>query len=135
MMIEKELSEELFRNAIDACNKAYAPYSNFPVGASLKTSDGKIFNGCNTENASYGLSICAESAAISNMIVGGSTQIDTIVIVAKKLAKCAPCGACRQRIVEFSNDKTTVLLMDIDGNIQGEYKAFDLLPESFVLKK
>ena len=80
---------------------AYAPYSNFHVGAAIQLSDGRVFTGCNVENASYGLTICAERNAIFQAVAGGSQQITAVVIYTPTANPTAPCGACRQVINEF----------------------------------
>jgi cytidine deaminase len=92
---------ELRWTAMEAAKRAYCPYSRFPVGAAVLTSEGGIFSGCNVENASYGLTICAERNAIFQAINSGSQQIVAVVIYTPTLSPSAPCGACRQVINEF----------------------------------
>jgi len=84
-----------------AAKKAYCPYSHFPVGAAVLTAEGGIFSGCNVENASFGLTICAERNAIFQAVAGGSQQITAMVIYTPTANPTAPCGACRQVINEF----------------------------------
>ena len=99
--LTKEEVEQLFNEAVKASNNAHCPYSNFPVGAALMGDDGKIYTGCNVENASYGLTICAERTAIFKAISEGCKHIEAIMIVATKGHHTPPCGACRTVIDEF----------------------------------
>src|SRR5206468_6747666 len=108
--VSQEHRERLLDSARLAMQYAYAPYSNFRVGAALLTADGKIFSGCNVENASYGLTICAERNAIfaavaaSNVVPQGKIAIKAIAAVNAQNVPCSPCGACRQVIAEFGKD-------------------------------
>lgn len=118
-----ELSYEMMLNA-------YAPYSNFSVGAAILSESGKLFGGCNVENAAYPEGTCAEAGAISAMIAGGCKTIKEIYIVSKSENIVSPCGGCRQKIKEFSSDQTKIFLC----NIKWDYKLFslnELLPFSF----
>lgn len=118
-----ELSYEMMLNA-------YAPYSNFSVGAAILSESGKLFGGCNVENAAYPEGTCAEAGAISAMIAGGCKTIKEIYIVSKSENIVSPCGGCRQKIREFSSDQTKIFLC----NIKWDYKLFslnELLPFSF----
>ena len=121
--------EKLLQAALAAREKAYVPYSNFPIGAALLTKDGQIFTGCNIENASYGLTNCAERTAIFKAISEGHNDLKMIVVVADTARPIPPCGACRQVIFEFGEDITVVM-----GNLQGdsvEYQSRELLPAAF----
>ena len=107
----------------------YSPYSKFKVGAVLKTKSGKTFTGCNIENASYGLSICAERVVVFKAVSAGERYFDTIAVVADSDDYAFPCGACRQVMREFSKDMTVVV-----ANLRGEKREFnikDLLPHPF----
>lgn len=95
------MDQELFRAALQARQNAYAPYSKFAVGAAVRTIDGKIFTGCNVENASYGMSMCAERNAIFAAVGQGYTDITDLCVTADTEKPVAPCGACRQVIAEF----------------------------------
>lgn len=110
-MISNDLKEKLITLAKEAQEKAYVPYSKFPVGAALITEDGDIFTGCNVENISYGLSICGERTTIFKMISekGPQTKIKAIVNTTKANIACSPCGACRQVIQEFSSPDAVVI--------------------------
>ena len=121
--------EELIQAAISVRAMAYAPYSKFKVGAALLTLDGNIFTGCNVENASYGLAICAERNAICKAVAEGQTQFEAIVIAAEPLA--TPCGACRQFIHEFGKE-IHVTCVDADNpNVRRNWEIAELLPEGF----
>ncbi len=123
--------ESLVQTALLVQQRAYAPYSNFLVGASLLTTTGKIFHGCNVENASYGLAICAERNAITTMVAEGEATIAAMVVVTK--GGGSPCGACRQVMSEFGDNFPVYL---VDSNTQGIthiWQMRDLLPGAFSL--
>lgn len=101
--------------AIEVMGKAYAPYSKFHVGACLITDKGSYFSGCNCENASYGLTQCAEASAIGAMVSAGQRVIRAIWIVGSGESVCTPCGACRQRILEFATPQTVVYMSSQSG--------------------
>jgi cytidine deaminase len=109
---------------------AYAPYSKFFVGACIETTKGKHFVGCNVENASYSLTSCAESNAISAMIAAGEKHIKQIVIIVEGPGISTPCGACRQRLYEFSAPDMQIHLFDNHGNSK-TYALEELLPHAF----
>lgn len=118
--------------AIEIRERAYVPYSNFKVGALVITETGDEYYGVNIENASYGLSNCAERTAIFNAITNGMKKIKAIVIVGDTTAPISPCGACRQVISEFSTEETVIIL----SNLKREYKLLkvkDILPYAFEL--
>lgn len=123
--------EELMQKAKDVSEKAYAPYSKFSVGACVLTQNDKTYCGCNFENASFGLSICAERNAIGSAIADGERKIKAIAIYSPNQDNCAPCGACRQVIYEFSQPDTEVILKN--GEELKIYKLSELLPEGFSL--
>ena len=121
----------LFDAADHAAAYAYAPYSNFSVGAAIRTGSGHIIAGCNVENAAYPAGTCAEAGAIAAMVATGETKIADIAIVGVKSNPCYPCGACRQRIFEFSDAATRVHLRD---GVTGEaitHSIDALLPHAF----
>jgi len=122
--------EQLVRIAIEASQKAYAPYSGFPVGAAIRAGDGKIYPGCNIENAAYPVSSCAEASAISAMISAGQQQIEAIAVVGPGDALVTPCGACRQRIREFASANTPVYIAGPEG-WRATFTLDELLPHSF----
>ena len=124
-----EKYKKLIVEAEKARKKAYTPYSKFKVGAAILTSEGRIFSGCNIENASFGLTICAERVAVSKAISEGFKKFEVIAIIADTLRPCYPCGACRQVILEFGEDITLVM-----ANLKGDIKINkikELLPEAF----
>ena len=126
-MIEQEL-QKLIQAAIEMRKQSYSPYSNFAVGAAVLSNDGYIYGGCNIENASYGLTNCAERTAIFNAVSDGKRNLSAIAVVADTDRPCSPCGACRQVIGEF---KIPCIIM---ANLKGEYRTVtleELLPFSF----
>ncbi len=126
--------EKLLKAAQKVKEKAYAPYSHFHVGAAVLTSSGKIYSGCNVENTSYGLTICAERNAIFQMVNSGEQQISEILVIGDTEEFLPPCGACRQVIAEFSK-KDTILYM---CNKHGQWKQTtvdDIIPYTFFLDK
>jgi cytidine deaminase len=108
--------------------RAYAPYSRFPVGAAILGADGEVYAGVNVENASYGLTVCAERTAVFTMVTQGVTGIQAVAVCTE--AGVAPCGACRQVLREFSGPDVPVYLCDGAGNVR-ELTLAALLPESF----
>ncbi|GIV97816.1 MAG: cytidine deaminase [Herpetosiphonaceae bacterium] len=94
--------DELLRAALEARQRAYAPYSGFPVGAALLTGSGRMYPGCNIENASYPLCLCAERTALASAIAAGERDLRAMVVVAATAEPVSPCGACRQMLVEFA---------------------------------
>jgi cytidine deaminase len=120
---------ELIEAAKRAREKAYVPYSRFPVGAALITEDGTLYTGCNVENASYGLSNCAERTAIFKAASDGHRRIQVIAVVADTQGPVSPCGACRQVLSEFGPD-ARVILANLKGDVQVT-TVRELLPGAF----
>ncbi len=125
--------DKVIAEAKIAREKAYAPYSNFKVGAAVLTNNGKIFSGCNIENSSYGLSICAERAAIFNAVSSGYKEFTKIAVVTDSEPPASPCGACRQVIFEFGDD-IEVIMANLKGEIKIE-KISELLKDGFRISK
>jgi cytidine deaminase len=121
--------QSLVSKAKAASGNTYSPYSKFPVGAAVLGGDGKIYTGCNVENASFGLTICAERNAIFNMVANGQKQISAVAIYTPTGEPTAPCGACRQVINEFGPDALVVSACDGDRVI--EMRLSELLPNAF----
>jgi len=107
---------DLFAAAEAARARAYAPYSNFRVGAAILADDGRIYAGCNVENAAYPQGNCAEASAIAAMIAGGGKRITRIYVTGPGKAPVTPCGACRQRIREFADLSVQVISHGVDGD-------------------
>jgi cytidine deaminase len=128
--------QQLIETARRARDRAYARYSNYSVGCALVDGNGRIHIGCNVENETYPEGTCAEAGAIAAMVVGGSRRIETIAVVGgyDEPATCTPCGGCRQKIAEFGDDATRVLLIDDSGEWV-EHRVRDLLPMSFRLPR
>ena len=134
-MITNELKIQLFDKAKTMLNFSYAPYSHFHVGAALLTKDGKIYTGCNIENAAYGPSNCAERTAFFKAVSEGILKFDAIMVVGGPNGKikdyCPPCGVCRQVMMEFCNpDEFKIFLPKSKDDIV-EYTLKELLPLGF----
>lgn len=120
----------LFDAAAVMRERAYAPYSGFAVGAAALGAGGKIFAGCNVENAAYPVGACAEAGAISAMVAGGERQLSAILVLGGGEALCTPCGACRQRIREFAAPDAAIIVAGPEG-VRRRFTLDELLPESF----
>lgn len=121
--------EDLILQAKDAMCFAYAPYSHFKVGAAILTKDGKIFKGCNIENASYGATNCAERTAVFKAVSEGYRKFEKIAIVASSGDYASPCGICRQVLMEFMPKGKVILYSEKEGMVT--YTVRELLPRSF----
>ena len=137
-MLTKELEQTLMRTAIEYRKRSYSPYSHYQVGAALLAADGEIIGGCNIENAAFSPTNCAERTALFKAVSEGKTEFTAIAIVGGKenepLEFCAPCGVCRQALVEFCNPKEFVVYL---GTSEEDYKGYlleELLPYSFTPK-
>ena len=119
--------EKLLETAVNMLTYSYVPYSNYPVGAALLAEDGRVFTGCNVENAAYGNTLCAERTALCKAVSEGARRFTAIAIAAKGSAPF-PCGACRQSLYEFAPDLR--VLVTWDGQVR-EAALRDLLPEGF----
>ena len=117
----QNIDQQLVTQAIEVARRAYAPYSKFLVGAVLVGKDGRIFAGCNVENISFGLTICAERNAVFAAVAAGCRDYEKIVIVADTEVPASPCGACRQVLAEFNPDLKVVL-----ANFRGQSETFPL---------
>jgi cytidine deaminase len=124
------MSHDLFLAAREAMAKAYAPYSKFPVGAALRTEDGRIFAGANIEVASYPEGWCAETTALGHYVMGGGGRITEIAVVAERMARITPCGGCRQRLAEFAGPDARLHLCDETGVVE-TWMMGDILPLGF----
>jgi cytidine deaminase len=125
-----DLLKFLFDTARTAQANAYAPYSRFKVGAAVGTPGGNVYSGCNVENAAYPVGVCAEAAAISAMVCAGHERIADILVVADGELLVTPCGACRQRIAEFSFERTRIHIAGPEG-LRRSFTMTELLPYGF----
>lgn len=134
-MIDEAFMEEIVTAARKARESAYAPYSDYRVGAAIATADGRIFTGCNVENASYGATVCAERNAIGAMVVAGASKPVACAIVTGGSKPGTPCGMCRQVLVEFTRDMPVVLVAETpNGDVRRETTLAELMPEVFELE-
>ena len=122
--------EDLLRAACTAKQFAYAPYSGFQVGASIRGAGGGIYSGCNIENSAYPEGICAEAAAIAAMVGAGEKRIAEVLIVADGEHPCSPCGGCRQKLYEFADGDTPVHICSPEG-LRETATLAELLPLAF----
>ncbi|MGB5331015.1 MAG: cytidine deaminase [Woeseiaceae bacterium] len=127
-------NDDLINAAREARKNAYSRYSNYSVGAAIVDDQGRLHVGCNVENAAYNLGNCAEAAAIAAMVQEGGKRIARIAVAGgySEIGPCTPCGGCRQRINEFADRNTVIIVID-DSKEWQEYSAAELLPESFHL--
>lgn len=126
--LDQALVEELVQHALQAYDLSYSPYSSFPVGAALLTRSGRVITGCNIENASYGLTVCAERVAIWKAVSEGETEFDALAVVTGNGE--SPCGACRQVMAEFA-PVMSVIIADSTGGYRVTTVS-DLLPDAFL---
>jgi cytidine deaminase len=127
-MLSEAKRDELIRAAIEVRPKAYAPYSNYAVGAALLAASGRVYKGVNVENAAYPLTMCAERSAVFNAVSEGEREFQAIAVATNNGG--FPCGSCRQVLSEFGLE-TLVLIADKDGNLVDETTVRDLLPKAF----
>ena len=125
--------DDLFQSARQAREAAYAPYSDFKVGAAVRTMSGKVFSGCNVENAAFPEGVCAEAGAISAMILAGETQIAEVLVLGDA-ALCTPCGGCRQKLNEFAKGNVVVHVADLN-EVKRSFTVAELLPAGFELEE
>ncbi len=131
MNLTNEERQSLIDLANEARKRAYVPYSNYPVGAAVRTKSGRLFTGVNVENAAYPQTMCAERVAIFKAVSEGESEFDVIAVVTNNGG--SPCGGCRQVMAEFGLD-TIVLIADGNGNLQKEMTVAEILPEAFTPK-
>lgn len=124
------MTEDLRHAALAVRENAHAPYSNFKVGAAIRTTGGTIYSGCNVENVAYPEGTCAEAGAIAAMVAAGETEIAEAYVVAGSPSPVPPCGGCRQKLAEFSARSVQVTLATVDGQ-EMQTSVGDLLPGAF----
>ena len=124
------MKQELLNAALSARERAYAPYSKFLVGAAVLAKSGKIYTGCNIENASYGLTVCAERNALFSAVGAGEREFTALCVVGDTEVPISPCGACRQVMAEFKVPR--IILANLKGDVK-EYTLEELLPYGFSL--
>lgn len=124
--------EELIELAKEASKFAYVPYSKFPVGACVLAENGKTYTGCNFENSSYGMTICAERNAIGTAIANGERKIRAVAIFSPERKYCVPCGACRQVMSEFVSSQGLDIVLETEGGVAVK-PLQEMLPDSFEL--
>ncbi|GAA5416930.1 cytidine deaminase [Paraliobacillus ryukyuensis] len=125
------VEEKMIEEAKAARELAYTPYSKFKVGASLRTTDGQVFHGCNIENAAYSVANCAERTALFSAYATGAREFDLLVVVADTDRPVSPCGACRQVIAELCKPDMKVVLTNLQGDVS-ETTVSELLPGAFL---
>src|SRR5829696_737263 len=121
--------DELIQSALDAQKRAYCPFSNFPVGAALRTASGRIFQGVNVENVSFGLTICAERIAAGAAVAAGERDFTAIAVVSR--TGVSPCGACRQFLAEFAPNLLIVMVDSLNASVVHTATLEQLLPGRF----
>jgi cytidine deaminase len=131
MNLTNEEKQSLIDLANEARKRAYAPYSNYPVGAALRTRSGRFYTGVNVENAAYPQTMCAERVAIFKAVSEGEIEFEAIAVVTNNGG--SPCGGCRQVMAEFGLD-TLVLIADGNGKLKKEMTVAEILPEAFTPK-
>ena len=124
---------ELLQAARAVRNNAHAPYSGFKVGAAIRAGSGRIFSGCNVENASYPEGTCAETGALAALVAAGETQVTEVAIIADGPQVVTPCGGCRQRLMEFAHGEVPVTMLTLAGKMQ-TMPLSALLPGVFTLQ-
>jgi cytidine deaminase len=129
-MLSPDTAHQLIAAATAAREQAYAPYSNFAVGAALLDAEGRIHAGANVENAAYPQGLCAEASAIAHMVLAGGRRIVAVAVVGDAPQPVTPCGGCRQKLREFAADDTPVLVAGPTGE-RARYTLGELLPASF----
>lgn len=122
--------QKLYKAAVEARDNSYSPYSHFAVGAAVRTAAGKIYKGCNIENGSYGLTVCAERNAIFAAVGAGESELTELCVVADTSGPVSPCGACRQVMSEFKINR--IILTNLKGDVK-EMSLEEILPYGFEL--
>ncbi len=130
ILLPEPIRMALWKTALDAQLRAYAPYSRFLVGAAVLDEHGCIHAGCNVENAAYPEGVCAEAGAISTMVLAGSREVRAVLVLGEGAGLVTPCGGCRQKLREFALPNTPILIADRQ-TLRASFTLAELLPESF----
>jgi cytidine deaminase len=125
------MSRDLIEAARQARQKAHAPYSKFFVGAAVRDEQGRVFSGCNVENAAYPQGWCAEPSAIAALVLAGGRRITEVAVMGNGDQLCTPCGGCRQKLREFAQDDVSIHCCTADGVLIRTFTLGELLPFSF----
>ena len=120
----------LEKAALAVRENAYAPYSNFKVGAAIRSAEGTVYSGCNVENIAYPEGTCAEAGAIAAMVAAGETRLTEVYVVADSPHPVSPCGGCRQKLAEFGTGDVVITMANLDG-VEEKITLADLLPGAF----
>ncbi|CUJ99759.1 cytidine deaminase [Shimia thalassica] len=120
----------LQKSALSVRENAYAPYSNFKVGAAIRSEGGTIYSGCNVENVAYPEGTCAEAGAIAAMVAAGETRLSEVYVIADSPHPVSPCGGCRQKLAEFGTGDVVVTMANLDG-VEQKMTLADLMPGAF----
>lgn len=131
MSLDEQLKTEMLAVARAARAQAYAPYSNYCVGAAVLGEDGRIFGGCNVENAAYPQGVCAEAGALSAMVLAGVRKAHAVLVVGAGEHPISPCGGCRQKLREFAQPENFLVLAVNEGGQQQQWTLAELFPHSF----
>ena len=123
--------QELCQTALDMLSRSYSPYSHFPVGAALACEDGSVYTGCNIENAAYGPSVCAERVAVFKAVSEGKREFVRIAVAASTKKFCAPCGVCRQVMMEFCDPKEFRVILGTEKGVEVSRTLEEMLPLGF----
>ena len=124
------MADDLRQAATQVCNNAYAPYSNFQVGAAIRAASGAVYAGCNVENVAYPEGTCAEAGAIAAMVAAGETKLAEVFVIADADMPVTPCGGCRQKLAEFGSGDVVVHLATVSGEVR-QMTLAELLPGAF----
>jgi cytidine deaminase len=122
--------EDLLAAASAVREHAYAPFSRFPVGAAIRTDDGRVFVGANVENSTYSATVCAERAAVAAAVAAGARRVTACAVVADHVPPARPCGVCLQTLAEFAGPETPIVLQNLSGEV-ASLRLGDLLPQPF----
>ena len=130
-LYERPVMRDLIEAALEARERAHAPYSKFSVGAAMRDEQGRVFGGCNIENAAYPQGWCAEPSAISALVMAGGKRVTEVLVMGNGATLCTPCGGCRQKIREFAAPDVKIHCCTYEGKLIRTFTLDELLPASF----